>query len=204
MIAAENDRDEWRGTMTTSAIDSAIAVGPVVDEVLPMAVRRPPEIVLEEARRAAVALKNVVDAKPDKVVMGGEVYLEFEDWQTVGKFYNIHPRVAWSRPIDVGDGVRGWEARAEAIHVETGRVVSTAESMCLNDEEKWRARPKYEWHYAMKSGGTSKEDPGRSELIWEPRRDGRGNAPKKVRVLVGEEAVPAFQLRSMAQTRACS
>jgi hypothetical protein len=45
--------------------------------------------------------------------------------------------------------------------------------MCLNDEERWSTRPKYEW------------------------QDGK-------RIRMGEEIVPLFQLRSMAQTRACA
>lgn len=169
-----------------------------------LSVARSPEDVLEEAHRAAKALKGVIDAKPEdkKVKFNDEVYLEFEDWSTVGQFYGIKPVTDWTKFIDLGEGIRGWEARAEAIHVPTGRVVASAEAMCLNDEEKWRARPKYEWHYVKKTGGTSKDDPGRDEIIWEKKRTGAGNAPKKARVLIGEEAVPNFQLRSMAQTRA--
>ncbi len=48
-------------------------------------------------------------------------------------------------------------------------------AMCLNDEENWGLRPKYEW-------------------------TGPQGARKKTKI--GEIAVPLFQLRSMAQTRA--
>jgi hypothetical protein len=75
--------------------------------------------------------------------------------------------------------------------------------MCLNDEEKWRSRTKYEWRYAKRSGGTSLEDPGKEELVWEKGTDGKSR-PQKVKVIAGEETVPMFQLRSMAQTRAGS
>ena len=124
--------------------------------------------------------------------------MAFEDWQTVGRFYGIAPRIVITRPLTIGE-VSGWEATAEAVHVPTGRVVASADAMCMDDEEKWRARPKYEWHYVKKSGGTSLEDPGSSELIWEKGANNK-NRPKKERVLVGEERVPSFQLRSMAQT----
>lgn len=171
---------------------------------LDLGIHREPEVVLDEARRAATALKAVIDAKPEakKVIFNGETYLEFEDWQTVGRFYGITPRVIRTQHVEYGD-VRGWEAVADAVHVATGQVVASAEAMCLNDEDKWRARPKYEWHYLKRSGGTSAEDPGRDELIWEDGRGGK-KRPKKQRVCVGEEAVPLFQLRSMAQTRACA
>ena len=44
-----------------------------------LAINREPEVVLEEAHRAAAALKRVIEAKPNKVMFGGEQYLEFED-----------------------------------------------------------------------------------------------------------------------------
>jgi hypothetical protein len=167
-------------------------------------VARAPEVVLEEAHKAAAALKRVIDSQPNKIMFGGEQYLDYEAWQTVGRFYGIAPRSVVSRYIELGgSGVTGWESTAEAVHVATGRVVSRADAMCCSDEEKWRARPKYEWHYVKKSGGTSLEDPGSSELIWEKGANNKSR-PKKERVLVGEEVVPSFQLRSMAQTRAAS
>lgn len=179
-------------------MSNANALIPV--EAQELVIARPPEIVLEEARRAAVALKEVIDAKPNPVVFNNEKYLEFEDWQTVGRFYGISPRITGTKYVEFGE-VKGWEATAEAVQVATQNVVSRAESMCLNDEPKWSARPKYEWHYVKKSGGTSAADPGRDEIIWEKGKDNK-NRPKKERVLVGEEPVPLFQLRSMAQTRA--
>lgn len=165
-----------------------------------MVLSRPPDLVLREAHEAAAALMQVMASKKRKLIFNDEQYLEFEDWQTVGRFYGIAPRIVLTRAVEYGE-VRGWEASAEAVHVASGRVVSSADAMCLNDEDKWRARSKYEYHYVKKSGGTSAEDPGRDELIWERGRDGK-NRPKKERVLVGDEAVPMFQLRSMAQTRA--
>ncbi len=70
--------------------------------------------------------------------------------------------------------VRGYEAVAEAYHIPTGQVVGRAEGMCLSDEENWGLRPKYE----------------KGE-----------NGERGTKVLV---PVPLQQLRSMAQTRACS
>lgn len=171
-------------------------------EIIDLSLSRAPEAVLEEARRAARALKDVIEAKPKKVEFNGEQYLEYEDWQTVGRFYGISPRIPESgtRYVEYG-GAQGWEAFAEAVHVASGRVVSSASAMCLNDEEKWSSRSKYEWQYVKRTGGYSTEDPGRDELIWERQPDGK-NRPKKERRLVGEVNVPQFQLRSMAQTRA--
>lgn len=162
---------------------------------------REPTAVLDEARRAAVALTQVLDAKKRKVEFNGETYLEAEDWILLGRFYGVTGKIAETRPVEFGD-VRGWEARAVALRAD-GMEISAADAMCLNDEEKWRARPKYVWCYVTKAGGRVEEDPGPDQIVWEPNPAKPGkNRPKKERVLMGEEAVPLFQLRSMAQTRA--
>lgn len=158
-----------------------------------------PAVVLAAARDAAKALANVIAQKPKKVVMNGEQYLEFEDWQTVARFYGV--TAAAEHPpqfVEFGE-VRGFMATAVAL--KDGRVISRATAYCLTDEEKWRSRAKYEYHYVRKSGGTSAEDPGRDELVWEEKSDGK-RFPKKLRVRVADEPVPLFQLASMAQTRA--
>ena len=138
-------------------------------------VARDPAIVIEEARKAAKVLVSVVSQKPRKVMMNNEQYLEFEDWMTVAKFYGCTVKVRSTQFLDLG-GVKGFEATADVLDRD-GRVISSADAMCLNDEDKWSTRTQYEWQ-------------------------GTGNDRKKVKV--GEVAVPLFQLRSMAQTRACA
>lgn len=145
--------------------------------VADVSVRRPPEVVLEEAQKAARALKDVIDKKSRKVTFNGEQYLEYEDWQTVGRFYGVTAKVERADYVEYGD-VKGFSARAVALRAD-GMVISAAEAECLNDEEKWRSRAKYEW----------REKPG-------------GGGREKVKV--SEEPVPLFQLKSMAQTRACA
>lgn len=166
-----------------------------------LAITRTPEAVLQEAHQAAAALKKVIDAKPRKLVLNGKTYLEFEDWQTVGRFYGIAPRITQTRYVVFGN-VAGWEATAEAVHIPSGRLVSTADAMCLNDEEKWASKPKYDWCYVLKSGGHSTERPPSDDIVWEDAKDGAKKRPKRERIKVGDEAVPLYQLRSMAQTRA--
>jgi hypothetical protein len=77
-------------------------------------------------------------------------YLEFEDWQTIGRSYNVTSKIVSTNFVQYG-AVQGFEAYAVAIDLNTGQEISGANVMCLNDEP-----------------------------------------------------VPLFQLRSMAQTRACS
>ena len=180
----------------------------VVDaELLPAAIssartlaliaKETPEVIMARAVKAAKVLKDVITKKDKPVKFNGEIYLEFEDWQTVANFYNASAKVISTTFVNF-DGAKGFECHADLVDKLTGQVLSSADAMCLNDEEKWSTRTKYEWCYVKKSGGTSLEDPGKAEIIWEEGR------PKKERVKMGEVAVPLFQLRSMAQTRACS
>lgn len=160
-----NDKDDVIDAETLPAtMDSARTLALIANET--------PEIILARAHKAAVALKDVVDHKVKPVKMNGETYLEFEDWQTLGNFYNLSAKVVSTTFVQYGPA-QGFEAKAEVIDKLSGRVITAAESMCLNDEEKWSTRAKYEH---------------------------QGNQ----RVKVGEVAVPLFQLRSMAQTRACA
>lgn len=131
------------------------AVQPPQDSMI---VIRDPGKVLKEATKAAETLKKIIDNKPKKIILNGKTYLENADWLTVARFYGITARIRSTKFVSYGDGefpVRGFEATAEAYLVERSEVISTAESMCLQDEPNWKTKP-------------------------------------------------LFQIRSMAQTRACS
>lgn len=164
---------------------------------------RPPAIVLAEAQEAAKALQSVIASNPTKVVMNGEQYLEFEDWQILGRFYGITGKLEGDAQfVEFPGGIMGFKATSVALH--HGEVISRADAYCLNDEEKWRSKPKYEYHMVLSDGRTMPEDDAPRNLwIWDPHPTKAGkNMPRKQRVHVGEETVPLFQLASMAQTRA--
>lgn len=153
---------------------------------------RDPEQVLAEATKAAAALGRVIALKNKPVVFNGETYLELEDWQTVGKFYGITTKVLETRYVDYG-GVTGWEAVAVALNAD-GMEVSRAESMCMTDEDNWGSVPEYAWKDVLDEHG---------KKIWDANlRNGKGGY-KATKELVGSKPKPMFQLRSMAQTRAC-
>ena len=173
----------------------------IVPTMTAIMVRKPKEI-LREAAEVAKALTGWMKNKLKPVIFNGEQYPEFEDWQLCGKFYNLTTRVSWTRPIEFG-GVFGFEAGADVIDQTTGQIISSAEAMCLNDEDKWSKRTKYEWMYVCKDGSKQVEDPGSEGIVWEdnPFKPG-SKRPKKEKVANGEVSVPLFQLRSMAQTRA--
>ena len=106
-----------------------------------------PTEVLEEARKAAVALTSVIESKPKKVQFNGKTYLQFEDWQTLGRFYGVTSIGRSTKYVEFGDGdskVRGFEAQADALLVHGNQVISSAEAMCLNDERNWKDKPLFQ------------------------------------------------------------
>jgi len=150
---------------------------------------RDPEAHLAEAQQAAAALGRVIAMKPKPVIFNGEQYLELEDWQTVGKFYGYTAKVESTNHVEYG-GVTGWEATAVVID-KHGTEVGRAESMCMTDEKNWGAVPVYEWQDVLDKNG---------KKIWDESK----KRYKSNKVQAGTEPKPTFQLRSMAQTRACA
>ncbi len=137
---------------------------------------REPADTLADARKAATVLMQVVTSKPKQVIINGEKYLEYEDWQTLGQFYGYTVITGEAVPVEV-EGVKGARAIAKLVRMRDGLVLGGAEAYCMRDEERWCARKKYEW---------------------------QGEGDDRTKVEIGEENVPWFQLASMAQTRAGS
>ena|SRR3990167_7336388 len=115
---------------------------------------RDPNAILAEAKTAAKALKAIIESKPadKKVMMNGEQYLEFEDWATCGAFFNLAAKIVGTEYIEIC-GARGFLAKAVVVNTNSGIEVTAAEAMCLNDEEKWSTRPKYEWENDLDANG---------------------------------------------------
>lgn len=107
-----------------------------------LAMPRAPEIVLQEAAKAASALRDVIERKPSKCVINGKTFLQFEDWQTLGRFYGVTVAARETRYIEQGR-TRGYECHAEAIRAD-GQVISAAQAMCLDDEPKWQEKPLFQ------------------------------------------------------------
>jgi hypothetical protein len=152
-----------------------------VIDVAPSAVARmenAPEIVLAEAQKAAAALKKVIQGKPKPVMINGETYLEFEDWQTVGRFYGY--TAGLDRPaefVEIG-GARGFKATAVALDSK-GVVRSRAEAYCMDDEDRWGKAPTYQLASMAQTRANAKAL--RNVLSW-------------VTVLAGYKATPAEEM----------
>ena len=104
---------------------------------------RAPKQVLAEAQEAARALQSVISQSKTIVKFNGKVYLAFEHWQTCGRFYGVTARIVSTEYIEIGEA-KGFLAKSEAINTQTGAVVSSAESMCMNDEQNWNKKPLFQ------------------------------------------------------------
>lgn len=153
-----------------------------------LAVQYPPEVVLAEATKAAKALADVIETKPNKCVIRGKTYLQFEDWQTLGRFYGVTARARSTKYVEFGEGydqVRGFEATADALLVSTNQAISSAEAMCLNDEEKWADSPFFQLRSMAQTRACAKAL--RNVLAW-------------VVVLAGYNATPAEEMDGVEVT----
>lgn len=98
---------------------------------------------MEAAAGMAKLLKDLVDQAGLAKKFGGQKeHLEYEAWQTIGKWHRYTAATEWTRPIKEDDKIIGWEARVNIID-ENGRIIATAENMCMRDEPNWKTKPNY-------------------------------------------------------------
>jgi hypothetical protein len=139
----------------------------VDDDAFSLRVARKPEAMVAEAALCANALLAAVRKNAWAQKFGNKEHLFFEAWSFLSSMYRVTPRIRETRLVQIGD-VIGYEAFAEAFHVPSQTVISTAEAMCLNDEDNWSLRAEYEW---------------------------QGPKDNRQKVRIGEKPVPLFQLR---------
>lgn len=142
-----------------------------------LAILRKPDAVLSEAESVARVFQTKANQMALYQPVGDSKHLKVEGWQLLGHMFNCTARYVDDRYIQFGNA-QGFEATYEIVHTPSDRVISKGSAMCLNDEERWRDRPKYEWV--------------------------TGHSGKKEKVQNGFTPVPLQQIRSMAQTRAQS
>ena len=100
-----------------------------------------PQKQMEYAVKSSQILVQILAHKPKKVMINGEQYLEFEDWQTLGRFYGATVGIEWTKPIEREGKVWGYEAKA-IVYIK-GEIVSSAEAMTTRDERNWANRDEF-------------------------------------------------------------
>lgn len=132
-----------------------------------------PAAIVAQHQKIAKVLVEMVRQNKWEVSIAGRKHIMVEAWQALGYFYGVTGKVSEVEPyVDEITGAAGFRAHAETIKLSDGQVVGSGFALCLNNEENWNERPKYE-------------------------KNASGQ-----RVQVSAEKVPTFQLNSMAQTRA--
>ncbi|MEY4932956.1 MAG: hypothetical protein RLZZ403_1276 [Pseudomonadota bacterium] len=109
----------------------------------PLTMDNAPATVLAEAQKAAAALHDVIKRKPKPVQIGGETYLEYEDWQTIGRFYGYTAGIEHEPEFIELGGAKGFKATAIAID-KMGVIRSRATAYCMDDEDRWQKAPTYQ------------------------------------------------------------
>lgn len=142
---------------------------------------RRPDAIVGEAVLCANALMAAVRKNGWAIRFGtkedAKEHLYFEAWAFLAAMYRVTPRTVETKYVKYEEA-RGFECTAEALHIPSGSIISVADSMCLDDEDNWSDRAEYKWQYNAASKKREKTATGNFV------------------------AVPLFQLRSMAQTRA--
>lgn len=153
-----------------------------------MQIARSPERVLTEAREAAKALKDVLNQKKNKFMFRGEQYLQFEDWQTLGRFYGVTARIKHTQQVSYGES-SGFEATAEAVRAD-GMVISAAEAMCMDDEVNWKGKPIFQIRSMAQTRACAKAL--RNVLSWVAVLAGYAPTPAEEMQDVNDNSEPAM------------
>lgn len=102
-----------------------------------------PQRDIDQATVAAKALMSVMKQKPKKVIMNGEQYLEFEDWQTIGQFFQTTVGTDWTKEIVKDGKVYGYEAKSN-LYNKDGLIIGGSEASCNRDELNWKVKPDFQ------------------------------------------------------------
>lgn len=167
----------------SEAIEAVVVPSEAIQKVdnVSMAIDRAPQTVLSEAHQAAKALQDVVSKKARKVMFNGEQYLEFEDLQTLGRFYGVTAgQEGDSEFCNIG-GADG--AKAKAVAMRGGQIISRATAYCMRDEPNWKVKPWFQLASMAQTRANAKVL--RNVLAW-------------VVVLAGYKATPAEEMDGLA------
>ena len=101
-----------------------------------------PEEVLEFSSRAAKCFMRVIDNRKDKVIINGRRYLRADEWETLGRMFNITAGISKTKSTTNENGSFGFIAHAIAKN-GNGIEISSADAACFRDEKKWSDKPSY-------------------------------------------------------------
>ncbi|MFZ1008361.1 MAG: hypothetical protein WAN65_16080 [Candidatus Sulfotelmatobacter sp.] len=109
-------------------------------------VRKPREALAEATEAAGLLMDYVNKNKLSRKFGGEKEHLYIEAWQFLAHMYGIVASSPSCEPFqDEITTARGFVAIGEARMISTGIVIAQATAMCMDDEDNWDERPKYEY-----------------------------------------------------------
>ena len=111
-----------------------------------LAVIGSPQQVLKQHQEVADLLMEFVVKRELFQQIGKNKHIYIEAWQFCGHFYGITARERVTEPyIDEITGAAGFKSTADVVLIARDQVISSASALCLNNEDNWNMRPKYQW-----------------------------------------------------------
>lgn len=96
------------------------------------------------ANAAAKYLVDIIKQNNWSKRLGGQSeHIQYEGWQTAGKFYGYMVKTFDAEYVELG-GVWGFKAKATVVNEHTGIEVGSAEAYCMSDEYNWKNKPKFQ------------------------------------------------------------
>ncbi len=96
------------------------------------------------AKESAKFLVDIIRKNNWAKKLGGQSeHIQYEGWQTAGKFYGYTVKTLDSEYVKF-DETWGFKARAIVVNEKTGIEVGGAEAYCMSDEYNWKSKPKFQ------------------------------------------------------------
>lgn len=157
-----------------------------------------PAQMLKQAQEVADLLMKVVIEQELYQDIGKSRHIEVPAWQFAAHFYGITAKITETSPyVDELTGAAGFKAKADALMIATGQVISAGEAICLNNEDNWSVRPKYEYQNGQRTQvGTAHVPSFQLMSMAQTRAIGKvlSNVLRFVVVLAGYSGTPAEEM----------
>lgn len=89
-----------------------------------------------ENTQALAVVNEVLNNKPNPVMVKNKRHLEYEDWIAIGNAFGLDVMTGDAEPVEVFEA-KGFKAKAKLIRVSDGVVIGGAEAYCLDNEQNW-------------------------------------------------------------------
>ena len=104
-----------------------------------------PEKEIQFATKASKALLSIFENNLKKPVMiNNEKYLEFEDWQTIARFFNTTVGTEKTEKLTDASGKFIGYSATSVVYNNLGNKIGGAEASCLVDEKNWGSKPEFQ------------------------------------------------------------